>query len=297
MNQYIGLILFFLIGHLLAGADSVCAAAREGGKPFDYTVQPAYKENPRRLERQKEKVADATISGQILIQGKAPLVNGVVFLFDKSTGPPPSKQDKYWRVPDQISGIDKTGGFSFEVLEGTYYLTAAQKDPDADIGPPEVEEFHYFHGDSEGNPRPIIVTSGTRLDLGVLVPFLWSPNTIQRDKGITAVEGIVSDMKGKPVEGALVFAYLSKEITGRPIFISDKTDNHGKYLLRVHDSGTFYLKVRSVYGGGAPEAGEFLNITEEFKPVVVTLRKGQKLQGINLEVKKFPKRGPKGTTQ
>lgn len=292
LNQYIALILVLLTSQFLTRIDLVYAATKEEGKH----TESAFVEKPRSSEWNKpEKVDGATISGKILIQGKTPLANGVVFLFDNSTGPPPSRLDKYWRVPDRITTIDKYGDFLFEVNEGIYYLTAAQKDPDTDVGPPQFDEFHYFHGDEEGTPRAIIVTSGGKLNLGVLVPFLWSPATIQREKGITAVEGVVSDLKGLPVAGALVFAYLSSNISGRPIFISDKTDKNGKYLLRFHDGGTFYLKVRSVYGGGAPEAGEFLNTTEEFKPFSVSLKKDQRLQGINLQVKKFPKRGPKGT--
>jgi len=232
-------------------------------------------------------------TGQLLIQDKIPMVNGVAFLFNKSMGPPPS-QDKYWRVPDLISPIDKDGKFSIDVPEGTYYLTAAQKDPNGELGPPGDSEYYYFHGDGEGNPRPLIVTPGAKLNLGVLTGVIvWTPDMNKRDKGITTIEGVVADMEGKPVEGALVFAYLSKNITGRPVFISERTDNKGKYRLRVHDGGTFYLKVRSVYGGGTPEAGEFLNITEDFKPFSVTLKKDQTLQGINLQVKKFPKRGSK----
>jgi len=290
--QHAVFILVIVVVQLLISVELVCAAPNEGRK----SIQPVPIEEPRGSEGDKPATGTGgSISGQILIQGKTPMVNGIVFLFDKSTGPPPSRLDKYWRVPDRITNIDKTGKFIFEVLEGTYYLTAAQKDPDTDVGPPQIDEFHYFHGDDEGTSRPIIVASGAQVDLGILLPFIWSPASIQRDKGITAVEGIVTDMKGIPVEGALVFAYLSSNISGRPIFISDKTDKNGKYLLRVHDGGTFYLKVRSVYGGGAPEAGEFLNTTEEFKSFSVSLKKDQRLQGINLQVKKFTKRGPKGT--
>ncbi len=264
---------------------------------FLTTVVPAYSETPSNSgQTGTSSVTNATISGQVMI-GKTQMINGFVFLYDKSLGVPPSK-DKYWRVPDLISPLDMEGKFSIDVPEGTYYLTAAQKDPDGEMGPPKVIEYHYFHGDAEGNPLPLIVTSGDKLNLGVLTGvFVWRPDMNKRGKGVTAVEGIVADIEGKPVEGALVFAYLSKEISGRPVFISERTDKNGKYQLRVHDGGTFYLKVRSVYGGGAPEEGEFLNITGEFKPFWVTVKKDQKLQGINLQVKKFHKRGPKSTVQ
>lgn len=241
--------------------------------------------------------ATAFIYGKVMIQGKTPMINGVVFLFDKSMGPPPSPENnKYWRVPDRITAIKKDGKFSFEVSEGTYYLTAAQKDPEAEIGPPQAAELNYFHGDAQGEPLPIVVTPGAKLDLGVLIPSLWSPNTIERGKGVTSIEGVVTDMKGQPVEGAQVFAYLSKNAKGRPVFISDTTDKNGKYMLRVHDGGSFFLKVRSVHGGGVPEIGELQNVSREFESQMVTLKKYQHLQGIQLKVNSFS-RGSKTTAE
>src|SRR5512133_713951 len=172
------LIVGLLVVQLLAGTTSVCAATGGDAK----STPPAHIEKLRSIDLNKpEKVVGATVSGQILIQGKTPMANGIVFLFDKSTGPPPSRLDKYWRVPDRITSIDKNGKFLFEVIEGTYYLTAAQKDPDADVGPPQADEFHYFHGDEAGTSRPINVSSGSQVELGVLVPFIWSPDSIQRD--------------------------------------------------------------------------------------------------------------------
>ena len=294
LNPSFVLIQIILLGHFFTISNLAFAAAKAEIKPFESSRPLAYKENARRLEQQvTEQVADATLSGQIMIQDKLRMTNWLVYLYSKSMGPPPSK-DKYWRVPDLISPVDIEGKFSIDIPDGTYYLTAAYKNPEDEMGPPKAKELHYFHGDATWNPLPIVVKSGVRLNMGVLVPFLWTPNTIQRDKDVTSIEGVVADLEGKPLEGALVFGYLSTAITGRPVFISEKTDKNGKYQLRVHDGGTFYLKVRSVYGGGAPEAGESLNITDEFKPVAVTLRKHQKLQGIALQVKKFPKRGRKG---
>ena len=171
----------------------------------------------------------------------------------------------------------------------------AQKNPDGEIGPPKQKEFFYFHGDAKGKPFPLIVAAGSNLKLGVLNAFEWLPKTVKRDKGITAVEGIVTNMDGRPVEGVLVFAYLSRDATGKPVFISERTDNNGRYQLRVHDGGSFYLKVRGVYGGGVPREGEFLNVTEEFEPVAVELKKDQILRGVTLQAKKFSRPGAGST--
>lgn len=272
MKKYPLIILLFIITNILS-------AFANGNPPFA-------------PQANKTSITEAVISGQIMIKDKIPMANGVLFLFSKSMGPPPS-QDKYWRVPDLISPLDEEGRFSIDIPEGTYYLTAAQKDSEGELGPPMKAELYYFHGDGEGNPQPLNVGSGAKMDLGVLSgTYLWSPQMIKRE-GVTEINGAVADLEGKPVGGALVFAYLNEFASGRPVFISERTDQQGRYRLVVHGGGKFYLKVRSVYGGGAPETGEFLNITEEFKPFSVTVLKDQKLQGANLKVKRFPPRGLK----
>ncbi|NVN99419.1 MAG: carboxypeptidase regulatory-like domain-containing protein [Geobacteraceae bacterium] len=228
----------------------------------------------------------ATISGQIMIDAKTPMSHGVILLFDKNLGPPPS-MGRYWRVPDLITPLGKDGKFSLEVVDGTYYLQFSQKNPKAEIGPAIDKEYFYFHGDSDGNATPLEIVNNKGLNLGRLKAFLWTPDIVQRDKGITAVEGVVVDTEGKPVERAVVLAYYNPVGQGRPIFISDRTDKKGRYQLRTNDGGTFYLKVRSVIGGGKPAAGEYLNTTKEFEPLPVTLKKGEKLKDITLKVMLF----------
>src|SRR5689334_23232705 len=75
----------------------------------------------------------ATISGRVVIKGKTPMLFGIVLLYDQANGPPPS--NRYWRVPDMITGTDDNGRFSIQVPPGTYYLQIAQKKPDGEIGP------------------------------------------------------------------------------------------------------------------------------------------------------------------
>ena len=115
----------------------------------------------------------------------------------------------------------------------------------------------------------------------------WLPGRIPRDKGVTAIEGVVVDQAGKPVANAAVLAYLNPTAEGRPTFVSDRTAGNGTFQLRVAGAGTYYLKVRSVLGGGAPLPGEFLNTTAEFATVTVTLAKDQILKGISLQGKWF----------
>lgn len=233
-----------------------------------------------------EELLTATVSGQVMVDNNKPMPYGVILLYDKLLGPPPSL-GKYLRVPDNISPLDKDGRFLLKLVEGTYYFQVAQKNPDAEIGPANEDENLYFHGDADGNALPLIVRKGAEVKLGQLKSFHWKPDMIRRDKGVTAVEGVVVDTDGKPVERAVVLAYYNSAGNGRPVFVSGRTDKNGRYQLRTNDGGTFLLKVRSVFGGGKPSAGEYLNTTKEFEPVMVTLKKDEKLKGVTLKVMKF----------
>lgn len=259
------------------------------------TTAPGHSETMSKSP-QTSTTSDGTtrISGQVMVTKKTPMVNGVVLLYNKNMGPPPHPY-KYWRIPDSISSTDKKGKFSLEVPEGTYYLMVAQKQASGEIGPPRESEYLYFHGDAKGNAIPITAVAGKKLNLGVLSKSqVWSPKMVPHDKDITAIEGIITDRDGKPVEGTIAFAYFSSNAVGRPAFISDKTSTDGKYQLRVYEGATYYLKVRSVIGGGAPEPGEFQNTTKGFEPVEVTLKTGQILKDVELKVDRFSGKGVNG---
>lgn len=231
--------------------------------------------------------APGKIIGKVLINGKKPMLNGIVLVYSKSMGQPPHPY-RYWRIPDLISNTDSNGNFEVEVEAGTFYLMIAQKNPDGDIGPPSSKEFLYFHGNAKGIATPIEVVSGKTTNLGKLSKsFIWSPDNIPHEKGITAVEGTVTDPQGAAVENVVVFAYLNEDAIGRPAFTSDRSDRKGRFQLRLAEGGVYYLKVRGVIGGGAPQAGEFQSVTEEFKPKRVETVTGKRLSGITLKADQF----------
>jgi len=228
-----------------------------------------------------------TLSGKVMIKKNTPMANGIVLLYNSYLGPPPHPY-KYWRIPDMIISTEKTGSFSVDLPEGTYYMMIAQKSPDGEIGPPSKDEFLYFHSDKEGNAAPLIIEAGKKLELGTLATaFFWTADKVEREKGVTSASGIVTDDSGKPVKNVIVFAYLSREATGRPAFVSDRTDKDGKFIIRFFEGGTYFLKVRGVIGGGKPRTGEFTNVTREFKPTMIEVKKDEKLKDVKLQVKMF----------
>jgi len=230
---------------------------------------------------------DGKLSGKVMIKENTPMANGMVLIYNPHLGPPPHPY-KYWRIPDMIIPTEQNGSFSIDLAEGTYYMMIAQKNADGEIGPPDRDEFLYFHSDKEGNAAPILIKSGKNLNLGTLTTaFFWTTDKVEREKGITAASGVVLDDAGKPVKNVVVFAYLNSDASGRPAFISDRTDMDGSFIIRFYEGGTYYLKVRGFIGGGKPRTGEFTNVTKEFVPTMVTVKKEEKLKDVKIQVKMF----------
>jgi len=235
-----------------------------------------------------------TLSGQILTTGGTPLAGGMVHFFNDAAGPPPS-QDKYWRVPDFMQALDSDGRFTVVLPEGNYYLGAIKRVSGKTVGPPREGDYFYISADGKGLPKAYSIKGTAQVDLGRMAKaFPFKSSTVNYGNGITAIGGTVLDMEGKPVENAFVFAFVSAAAVGRPLFASDPTGRDGKFILRVSDGGTYFLRARSVYGGGPPVAGEIIGEYGEKEPVAVTVNKGDRLSGFVIKVRKFTGRGPQG---
>jgi hypothetical protein len=234
-----------------------------------------------------------TISGRVMIDEDIPMGNGQVFIFNDETGAPPSF-DRYWRVPDEIVTIDARGGFKATLPDGSYYLGAIKRRSYEEIGPlQEGDLFLPFY--ANGAPIKYTIVNGSRIDLGVIsgaAPFRRS--ILKTGEGITAIEGVVADEQGKPIENVLVTAFANQSLSGRPLFISEKTGKDGRYLLRVYKGGSYYLKIRNSYGGGAIKTGE---ITGSYgppeNPSAVTVSTGNTVRNINISGTVFTGKGPK----
>jgi len=232
------------------------------------------------------------ITGTLQKKTGEPMANGTLFLFNEKTGPPPAPE-KYWRVPDEIVPLDADGKFVVEVRPGTYFLGAIKRIAGEELGAPNEGDYFLANRDKKGNLRKYAVKAGETTDLGTLAQGIPFKKAKQLTTGsITAIEGTVLDEAGKPVERALVFAFLSPTMVGKPLFVSKRTGDDGKYLLMVDKGGTYYLKTREVFGGGAPKPGEIIGGYGEREPAPVKVETGKTVKGIDLKVIHFKGRGP-----
>jgi len=204
-----------------------------------------------------------------------------LLLYDPASGPPPDPY-RYWRIPDTVMLLPPEGAITVPIPSGTYWFSIAHKKPGTPLGPPSTEEVFYLHADEEGKARPVTIQGGKRLSLGRRTPVVWTPSRVEREKGITAVEGVVVDPGGKPLPGLFVFGSTHDSPAGKPLYIADPTDAAGRFLLRVAEGGEYYLRARGVVGGGTPADGEYLSTLGEFAPVRVELKTGERRKGIRL---------------
>lgn len=234
-----------------------------------------------------------TISGRVLLKDGSPMANAQIFVFDESSGAPPSF-DRYWRVPDEVVQADREGRFRVVLADGRYYLGAIRRLSGEEIGPlRDGDLFLPFY--ENGKPVSYTVANGVAIELGDIAGAqTFSKTILKTGAGITAISGRVTDADGKPVANAMVFAFTSAAMMGRPLFISEKTGKDGSYILRVHQGGSYYLKIRNSYGGGSMRTGEIMGSYGQEDPAPVEVKTGAVASGIDIRGSYFTGQGPKG---
>jgi len=220
-------------------------------------------------------------TGRLVIKGVGPMMGGTVFFFNEASGPPPSAT-KYWRVPTEVFRVDENAGFTAILPEGKYYMGAIERNTGELLGPPQEGDYFFISQDKKGKPRKYTVKKNATLDLGIISGAKPFKRTTLVKKGITAIEGSILNEKGEPAHGMLVFAFATPTMVGRPLFVSERSDKDGKYLLRLYRGGKYYLRARANYGGGPPSADEVMSIYKDGKPI--SIKTGQARKGIDVTV-------------
>lgn len=224
-----------------------------------------------------------------MITPDMPMTEGLVYVYNHATGPLPS-YDRYWRVPDMVWALDSDGRFSIELAAGDYYIGAIKRNGPPQIGPPMGGDLFLLSSDDAGMPKKVAVASGKKIDMGIISGTRTAPGQ-PLPQGITSVTGVVQNHAGSPIEGMLVLAFRSPRVIGKPLFVSERSGKDGRFLLRVNQGGTYYLKLRDSYGGGPPKTGETLDGNREEPMVPVLVATGENLGDVVIKGKTFPGRG------
>lgn len=235
------------------------------------------------------------IAGKWITKSNGPLTDAQVLLFNAAVGPPPAR-DKYLRVPDVITTIDSDGKFSVPVAAGKYYLVMRKRMGEGTVGPPREGDLQFYSRDKKGAARFFTVKAGGVTNIGTISEATaFRKKQVKYEKGMTAIEGTVTDEEGLPIEGVRVFAYLSPEMKGKPQYASEGTGKDGKYFINLSGKGAYYLKARTHYGGGKPADGEFMGgYGKPTAPVITKVENGELKQGVDIKTQRFTGRGAQG---
>jgi hypothetical protein len=232
-----------------------------------------------------------SITGRIMVQGGGPLSGGQIIFFNVESGPPP-EPERFDRTPDYVRDIREDGRFTVELPAGRYYLGATRKASGESIGPPREGDLVWRSLDKSGQPKAYAVRAGKQLDIGTMTGAAPLQPAVMKDRSVsTAIEGRVIDPDGQPVPDVVVVAFRTPNLQGKPVFISEKTDAKGRYLLRIAE-GTYYLRARNEFASGPPEPGQIVGFYGEGAAAPVTIKAGEVLKGIDFTVIRFPGRGP-----
>lgn len=234
--------------------------------------------------------AEGFMTGMFEVKAGKPMSGGLMLVYSPSTGPAPSI-DKYWRVPDHYQYLKDDGSIRTDIPEGIYYFGAILRQSGASrIGPPEDGDFFLISLDESGAPKRHHVIKGEHLDLGTLggarqikTHFVVAARTV--------IEGNIQGADGKPVEGAMVFAFLTPKVTGKPLFASERSSKEGKFVLSLPEGGIYYIKVRDDFGGGPPQRGKLVDRDKDEPLLEVSVETGKTAQAGVMKVKKFSGRG------
>ena len=238
-----------------------------------------------------EKIETGLISGQMMIKGGGPMSGGMIVFFKVEEGPVPDP-NRYLRIPDEVADLDAEGRFRVVLPAEKYFMGAVKRMSGDMIGPPQDGDYFFISQDAEGLPFVYAIEKDKNLNIGIIAEAVPFKRVVPEDA--TGITGIINELNGNPVEGAIVFAYFTETMTGLPPFTSYRTGKDGKYFISVSHAGKYYLRVRDLYGGGPPVAGAIMGGYGEEKPSPVTVSAGEITEGMDIRVVRHMERGPKG---
>lgn len=212
----------------------------------------------------KKVKGEGGIYGRIHVEGKN-LEKSYVYVYkDLKTG---------LRGPAFFVYPSRDGNFSITLPEGKYYIIARKRAKGGMYGPVEEGDFFNFY---YGNP--VLVKKGILKNVNI--ECIKRLSQLEEGVGFSEITGFVKDRKGNPVPKIFVLFYQNKNMQGKPNYISSRTDNSGRYSIKV-PKGNYFIVARENIGG-PPISGEWYGKLSE----AIIVAENSKLDSINIVVEK-----------
>lgn len=210
-----------------------------------------------------KKEGSAIVFGQVVDEVGAPLPGGVVSFFNTGEGVAPLIAGTH-RIPDIVGRMNHDGAFSVKLKPGSYYMGALIiKDSGRGPGPPREGEKYYYARDGKGGLREIAIGSGEEKGIGRVV--VAPPETFPEAKNLVTIQGRLLKDDGNPFVGGVVLVKTDMNHQ-RPDFVSQRTDESGRYEIKLPADTPYFLlgRERSV---GRPVPGSYVGTYGSNTPI------------------------------
>lgn len=144
---------------------------------------------------------------------------------------------------------------------------------------PREGDMTIFSLDEQGAAKRYSLPAGEKLDIGTVSgaqPFV----TESQGAFTTIVEGTVVAENGKPIEGIQVYAFVSPDATGEALFVSSRSCELGRILLKMNQGGTYYLRAGKASVAESAAVAPVPYSTRKDAPTSVTVNTGGSVKGI-----------------
>ncbi|MBI5789779.1 MAG: hypothetical protein HZA78_13090 [Candidatus Schekmanbacteria bacterium] len=173
------------------------------------------------------------------------------------------------------------GQYSVSVAAGRYVLAARKHaDPKIQVGPLTPQDFSSLVS------KPLTVEVNKVYAQDFLLERLLEQNIDFNTRYAiktreTEMRGTIVDDKSQPLTRFYVTAKHNLKVSNRPDFISDPSDNQGRYSLYLPGEGIYYLELRrSPLGELLPVRfnSKFINVTDNS----VEILEGEVIDGVQI---------------
>ena len=175
---------------------------------------------------------------------------------------------------------DEQGFFELPLGAGRYYLVVRVRQSGLLAGPLKAGDlFGYLP------QNPLVIDEDQVVSLNF--PVIEVPEKVDRYAntlfGNTRITGQILDAKGEPVAGLQAMLYDDATLLNRPLYVSRKTAEDGRYVLSFPRGGRYYLAARDQLGG-TPAPGELYGGKQGTADHSVQIETGQVLDGVDIIV-------------
>lgn len=230
--------------------------------------------------------ATGTLVGCVEVAG-LPVYRGVAALWPAAEGKSPDPR-RAIRPPAASAPLQENGCFTLQAPAGEYFVGAVVRQTDGGWqGPPRPGDLVFLSPDAVGRSFTAAVATGATIDIGRHASG-WTYAGFTSPDNTLMISGVLTDADGKPLPGLLVFAFADSAMSGEPLAVSQPSDSSGRYLLRMPEPATVYLRAREHYGQRSPAEGGYLGVYGGDTPQPVTVAPDAVMQDCHLTVLRIP---------